>query len=127
MGDFSALGSAIYTLVDNAATVPVYNAWAPQGSAWPYVIVQRQDAQDEHTFSSQGVAADYLVKVVSKDYWPTAAERMYDAINASIDGHGGSVTGYNLLRFERQSTIEYRDPDNYWHVGGLYRVEVWEV
>ncbi len=125
--DFGALGSALYTLLDNASTAPVYNLVAPQGTVWPYVVFQRQDAQDEHTFDSAGVNADYVVKVVGKDQFPTALERMYDGIHAVIDGAGMPVTGYNLLRMERQTTIEYRDTDMFWHVGGLYRVEIWEA
>ncbi len=124
---FSALGSALYMLVDAATTTPVYYGLAPQGQPQPYVIVQRQEGRDEHTFSSQGVSADYVVKVVSREASPTPAQRQYDAIHAQIEG-GGTVTvsGYNLLRFERQATIEYQDPGQFWHVGGLYRVEVWE-
>jgi hypothetical protein len=127
MGDFGALGSALYTLVDGATTLPVHYALAPQGQPQPYVIVQRQDGRDEHTFTSKGLTADYVVKVVAKDQWPTAAQRTYDAIHNQIEGGGTvAVSGYNLLRFERQTTIEYQDPGQFWHVGGLYRVEVWE-
>jgi hypothetical protein len=52
---------------------------------------------------------------------------MLAAVKDNIDGAGMPVTGYNLLRMERQTTIEYRDTDMFWHVGGLYRVEIWEA
>ena len=125
--DFGALGSALYTLLDNASTAPVYNLVAPQGTAWPYVIFQRQDAQDEYTFNSTGIGADYVVKVVGKDLHPTGLERMYDGIHAYLAVTGMTVSGYTLLRMERQASIEYRDPDMFWHVGGLYRIEIWEA
>lgn len=124
---FSALGSALYTLVDAATTTPVYYGLAPQGTPPPYIILQRQEGRDERTFTGRGVSADYVVKVVSRDSWPTPAQRQYDAIHAQIENGGTvAVSGYNLLRFERQATIEYQDPGQFWHVGGLYRVEVWE-
>jgi hypothetical protein len=114
-------------LVDGATALPVFYARAPQGTQPPYVIFQRQDGRDEHTFNSKGLNADYVVKVVSKDMWPTGAQRAYDAIHGMIEGGGTVVvSGFNLLRFERQATIEYQDPGQFWHVGGLYRVEVWE-
>lgn len=127
MGDLGAVGSALYTLVDGATTLPAYYGLAPQGQPHPYVIVQRQTGRDEHTFTGRGVAAEYVVKVVTRDTWPTGAQRAYDGIHGQIEGGGTvAVSGFHLLRFERQSTIEYQDPGQFWHVGGLYRVEVWE-
>lgn len=128
MGSLAALGSAVYRLVDGATTTPVYYALAPQGTAHPFVMVQRQDAQDQHTFTGTGLTAEYVVKAVSRDQWPTAALGIYEGVHAGIEG-GGTVTvsGQRLLRFERQTVVEYRDPDGYWHVGGIYRVEIWEA
>lgn len=124
---FTALGSALYQLVDSATTIPVYYALAPQGTVPPYVILQRQEGRDERTFTGTGVSADYVVKVVSREQWPTPAQKVYDAIHGQIEGGGTvAVSGYNLLRFQRQATIEYQDPGQFWHVGGLYRLEVWE-
>lgn len=125
--DYGALGSAIYTLVDSATTLGVYNERAPQGSVPAYVVFQRQDANDTHTFTSSGVAADYVVKVVSNAYWPGSAQFTYDTIHRAIDGNLGSVNGFTLQRFERQATIQYQEPSGFWHVGGIYRVEVTEA
>ena len=49
-------------------------------------------------------------------------------LDTAINGGGTvTVTGYNLLRFERQTTIQYQEPAGFWHVGGLYSVQVWEA
>ena len=90
MGDFTALGSAIYTLVDGATPLPVFYGLAPQGQPYPYVIVQRQFGRDEHTFTGKGLAAEYAVKVLSKDTWPQPAQVLYDGLHGQIEG-GGTV------------------------------------
>lgn len=124
MGDLVAMGSAIYTMLDNASTVPVHYALAPQGSACPYVVVQRQSGRDDYSFTGRMISADYVVRVVSDRNWPTQAATIYDTLHASIQDGLGTVTGLKTLRFRRTSTIEYRDGDGYWHVGGLYRVDM---
>lgn len=129
---YLAIGSAMYTLLDSATSLPVYNERAPQGTVTPYVIFNRQDARDTYTMSGKpSINADYVVKVVSADYGPTAAQSAYDSLHGSIN-HGGTVTvnGYTLTHFERQSTIQYQEPitgGGFWHVGGIYRVQVWEA
>ena len=128
MGDISAIGSAVYRLVDAATALSVYSDRAPQGTVAPYVIFQRQEGRDEYTFTGNGINADYVVKVVSNAYSPSAAQTAYEAIHTAINGGGTvTVTGYNLLRFERQTTIQYQEPAGFWHVGGLYSVQVWEA
>ena len=63
--DFTAMSSALYSVLNAAATVDVYYALAPQGSTPPYTIFQRSAAVDDYTFTSSGVSADYIVKVIS--------------------------------------------------------------
>jgi hypothetical protein len=126
MGDMVAMGSAIRSMIDTASTVPVYYALAPQGSACPYIVFQRQAGRDEYSFTGRMVSADYVVRVVSDRNWPTQAATLYDTLHDSIQDGLGTVTGLRTLRFRRQSTIEYRDGDGYWHAGGLYRVDVSE-
>ena len=127
MGDFIALGSAITTACDNASTVPVYYARAPQGSACPYIIVNRQAAIDEYDWGGTALSTDYQIKVVSDRQWPAQAATLYDALHAGIQGTALTITGYSALRCERESTIEYGDGEGFWHVGGLYRVDVYKT
>ena len=124
--DITALGSAIYTLLDTSATVSIYNQRAPQGSTPPYGIFSRQSAVDEYTFTSAGVGADYAVKCVSNRVWPGEAAEIYQGLHAIMQNGALSVTGFLLLRNERGSTFEFQDREGFWHVGGLYRVEVQE-
>lgn len=122
MGDFVAIGSALYKACGTAT--PVYYGIAPQGSACPYVVINRQAAIDEYTFNTASLSADYQVKVVSDRQWPTEAATLYDALHTVIQGKALTITGYSALRCERESTIEYRDGGGFWHVGGLYRIDV---
>lgn len=124
--DFTAFGSALYSALGGGTASPaVYYAMAPQGSTPPYVIVQRQSALDERTFTGQGVSADYVVKVISNRQWPNEAWNAYGTVHATLDSKQLNITGYTALRCERRSTIEYLDPERFWHVGGVYRIDAW--
>lgn len=124
--DLTAFGSAIYSKLGGTAASPaVYYALAPQGSQPPYIIVQRLSAVDEYTFTGQGVSADYVVKVVSNRQWPVEAWNAYGTVHSTLQDASLSITGFTALRCERRSTVEYIDPERYWHVGGIYRVEAW--
>ena len=70
----AALGSAIATAL-SGGTVGVFDTLAVQGGTPPYVIFQAQSAGDhEYTFSSTGLRADYVVKVLSNRTWPGEAQ-----------------------------------------------------
>lgn len=122
--DLAILGSAIHSTLDAATTLNVYQAIAPQGTPPPYVIFNRQDARDTYTFNSHGIDADYLVKVVDDATWSTPAQRAYDAVHDAIQNASPTYSGKTALRFRRDTVIEFRDSAGYWHVGGVYRVEV---
>jgi hypothetical protein len=126
--DFTALGSALFARLNNQGTVGVYYGLAPQGGTPPYCIIQRQAAVNEYTFGTAGggVSTDYMVKIVSNRNWPGEAYQVYTHVHNAMQDAPLTVTGFTLLRCRRQSTIEYRDTDGYWHVGGLYRLDLWE-
>ena len=124
--DIAAIGSAIYSRIGTAGTVGVYSDLAPQGSAPPYCIYQQQAAPDEYTFTSHMVSADYVVKIVSNRTWAGEAQQIYGHIHTLMQDAPLSVSGFSLMRCRRQSTIKYRDGDGFWHVGGLYRIDVHE-
>lgn len=125
--DMMAMGSAIYNkLGGTAATPAVYYALAPQSTQPPYVIVQRLSAADEYTFTGQGVSAEYVVKVVSNRQWPSEAWAAYGTVHNTLQDASLTIPGYTALRCERSSTVEYIDPERFWHVGGIYRVEAWQ-
>lgn len=124
MGDFVAVGSALYAACDNASTVPVYYGLVPQGSALPAIVLNRQSGVDERSWPGHILSTDYQVKVISNRNYPSEAAAAYDALHTALDGTALTVTGFTALRCERVSTVEFRDPDGYWHVGGIYRIDV---
>lgn len=127
MSDFAALGSAIRSQLGTAFGASVYYALKPQGvGVYPVIIFQRQSALDGYTFGPNGdeVSADYVVKVVGQDAYPTQLYGLYGSVHAKLQDASLSVTGWTALRCARQSTIEYRDGDGYWHVGGVYRIDL---
>jgi len=123
--DFQAIGSALYSALGGTAGTAFYGL-APQGQAPPYVTLQRQSANDEYTFDGNGVSADYLVTAISNREWPGAeAYPRYATAHALLQGTQLAVTGYQALRCQRTNTVEYRDQQGYWHVGGVYRIDIW--
>lgn len=123
---YTALGSALFSYLDNAATVNVYQDRGPQGGTPPYCVYQRQAATDEYVFGDTNgiVNADYVVRIVSNRTWAGEAELVYAHVHAALQHGTVSVSGHTRLRCERMSSIKYLDSENYWHVGGLYRVAV---
>lgn len=122
--DFSAFASAVYSALGGTAATPrAYYAHAPQGSTPPYTVFQRMTATDEYTFDSNGIGADYVVKVISNRQWPGEAYAAYGSVHAAIQAEHLTMSGFTALRCERRSTVEYMDNDRYWHVGGIYRIE----
>lgn len=142
---FSALGSALYSRLGTVSytyntngtatatgTLGTYYALAPQNTNPPYVIVQMASALDDYTFGTatnkHGESMDYIVKVISDRYGPTAqAYGIYGQVHDALQDAPLSVAGNQLLRCRRTSRIEYMDSEKYWHVGGLYRIDVWET
>src|SRR5210317_2039147 len=109
--DFTALGSAIYTVLNAAATVNIYYALAPQGGTPPYAIFQRSAAADNYHFASGGVNADYVLKVISNRNWPSEAQEIYGHLHDAFDDSALSVSGYTYLRCRRDSSLEFRDDE----------------
>ena len=142
---FSAIGSALYSRLGTASyvhntngtattsgTLGTYYALAPQGVNPPYIIVQLASALDDYTFGTaankHGFDSDYIIKVISDRYYPTAqAYGIYGQLHNYLQDAPLSVTGHQLLHCRRTSLIEYLDSDGYWHVGGLYRLNAWET
>jgi hypothetical protein len=124
MGDMVAVGSALYSACAGLTATPVYYALAPQGGTPPYVVIGQQAGVDEYTFTGRDLNSEYQVMVISDRGWPTEAATIYDNLHGQLNGRALTVAGYTALRCERTATIEYRDTDGYWHVGGLYRVDV---
>ena len=128
MSDFAALGSAIYSRLGTALGGSVYYGLGPQNAtSYPCIIFQRQAAIDGYTFGTANngdVSADYTVKAVGQSLWPTSLYALYGSAHARLNNALGTVTGWSTLRCERRSTLEYRDQDGYWHVGGVYRIDI---
>ena len=142
---FSAIGSAIYARLGTVSytynsngtatvtgTLGTHYAIATQNSNPPYVIFQMASALDDYVFGTaanrHGESMDYIVKVVTDRYDPTEqAYGIYGQTHDALQDAPLSVAGNQLLRCRRTSRIEYQDSEKYWHVGGLYRLDIWET
>lgn len=131
---YSRLGTVSYTYHTNgtattSGTLGTYDSLAPQGTNPPYVIFQFADSLDEYKWgAAHGESQDFIVKAVSDRGYPNAqAHGIYAQTHGALQDAPLSVNGNVLLRCRRISRIRYQDPDKYWHVGGVYRIDVWET
>lgn len=119
----AALGSALYSVL-SGGTVNIYQGVAPQGGTPPFCVFQLQSAVDGYTFDSEDVSADYMVRVISDRNWPSEAISIYDHLHGLLQDGNLSVSDYAVLRCRRRSSVQFRDPEGFWHVGGIYRIDV---
>ncbi len=142
MNSFAAVGSAIYGRlgtvvytynVGGTATVTgtlgTYDSLSAQGAATPYVIFQLQTSVDEYAFGAEhGESLDVVLKSVTNRQWASQQGfTIYDTAHHALQDAPLMVSGADLLRCRRQSRLQYRDRDGYWHVGGVYRLDFWET
>lgn len=122
------IGSAVYGVL-SAGTVPVFHTIAPQGSAVPYAIMQpQQPGVDSYTFGAgREISADWVVKVISDRQWPGEAINLFTYMDGLMQDAALAVAGWRVLRCRRLSSLQYQDPDRFWHVGGVYRVDLSKV
>jgi len=125
----AAIGSALYSRLADQGTVNTYHTLAPQQGTPPYCTFNPQNPGiDGYVMSGSAmVSTDYVVKVVSNRNWPTEAIDIYTHIHNAVQDLGTAVPGYSLMYCRRTSGVQYRDPDGYWHVGGLYRIDIQEA
>lgn len=129
MSDFTAFASAIYGAIGSALGSAVYYGLAPQGTNPPYVVFARQSGVDSYylyggtAVGNWDITAEYMVKVIDDGLWPGVAQAAYGTVHTMMQDAALSITGFTALRSRRVQTLEYRDDDGFWHIGGIYQVE----
>jgi len=113
-----------------AGTASVYDGVVPRGAALDYVIFAPTGGGDENITKTRFKNLVWSVKGVSDDSAQKAGE-----IDAEIDAllHGGniSVTGWGVFWCMREADFEYVETTlegrNVWHVGGTYRIRMYQT
>lgn len=127
---YARLGTVQYSYfagtVPVSGSVSVVNTLAPQQTAPPYIVFQQQAGLDDYKFGDYSDESfDYVAKVVSLKAYPTMeAQPIYSGVHTALQDAPLSVSGQQVLRVRRMSRIKYRDTGGYWHVGGLYRLDI---
>lgn len=126
MNDLLNVGSAIFNHINTNGTVTTYYQKARQSATVPYCLVYFMTANDDYTFSDNGLNADYIIKVISDKNFPEEAIRLYGNIHELFQNAQLSIPGYDILRVRRESPIQYEDQSHFWNVGGLYNIDIWK-
>lgn len=129
---YSRLGTVVYTYLAGAGTalvtgtLPTFNTMATQGLLPPYVTFQLQSSIDGYAWGNhEEESNDFVVKVVSlRSFLAQEAYPVYGTIHAALQDAPLSVTGFRVMKVRRTSRIQYRDNSSYWHVGGIYRLDL---
>lgn len=109
-----------------SGSVGVYNTLAVQQTTTPYLVFQLQSGIDDYAFGDKREESlDYVVKAVSVRSYPShEANPIYETAHDALQDAPISVAGYGVMRVRRTSRVRYRDSQGYWHVGGLYRIDL---
>lgn len=111
-----------------ASSTSVYDKVAPQGSALPYVIFQKQTGSPRYTMG--GPAYDdnvYLVKAVAESPSAKVAGQIAERVDALLTDGSLTLTSGSLMVMRRQQDVEYAetaDGRTFQHVGATYLIGV---
>lgn len=120
MNHILSVGSGLLSVV--GTIVPFYYETAPQFVSSPYGIIQFMSGIDDYALDDNTWYADYIVKVVSDNYYPYNAVLNYGSVHTQLQDNTFSVSGYEIIKLRRESVISFKDDKERWHVGGLYNV-----
>lgn len=126
---FSIIGSALAGYLGTAGTVPVYQDLAITAGGAPvqppYLIYALQSGPQVYTWDGEEVQTEYQVKVVSNRENSAEATLLYKSVHDVLQDAPLTMPGsVSLLRCRRSTLVKYQDPKRFWHVGGIYRVDV---
>lgn len=124
----AAIGSAIAARLGSVpGTISLYQDVAVQGSAPPYAVYSYQTGVDLYTWDGSETQTEYQIKVVSDKENSAEATLLYSSLHGAIqDAPLTMPNGVTLLRCRRVAPVKYQDAKRFWHVGGLYRIDILE-
>jgi hypothetical protein len=105
----------------------IYHSQAPDGSSFPFVVIQKQSGVPTEAFSDPSAMDTdiWMVKGIVHDTGADVAEAIAARINVLLNDAALSISGASLLYLRRQSDVEYPEVDDgemYWHCGALFRL-----
>ena len=110
-----------------ATQTSVYHSIAPQGAAYPLVIVNRQAGSDDNKSPRRARQLLYLVKAVSNKSMKEAGA-IDKEIDKALHDQALSITGWSNYWLMRETDVQYvevaEDDRVYYHSGGIYRMRI---
>lgn len=120
-----SLLTADTAVIDAIGATRIYNTYAPEGTARPYVVFYNNGGGPENIYPGKLTSLTYLVKAVADDIDTagTIDQKLHDALH---HGEGSlSVTGYTPLRILRTGEVRLgerlQSGQIVWHAGAYYR------
>lgn len=112
-----------------ATTTSIFHRRAPQGTLFPYIVLQKQSGNPVWSFGGEPLDYEvWMVKGVDRAPSGAKAEDIRKQINRVLTDPVMNLSDGTLLYLRRESDIDYgedSDPDQIvHHVGGLYRTVI---
>lgn len=102
----------------------IYNALAPDGASYPYIIISLNSGGDENDTQIDSVDFSFVVKCVSEDV--TQAETIRKYIRTALhDANLGTNGGWSVFWCRHEQVVDYFESEQRrrtYHRGGIYRV-----
>lgn len=107
-------------------TKSIYYRFAPQGAAFPYVILSQQAGTPVYAYASRAYDNDiWLVKGIDRHEDTDRVEDIAARLDALLTDGTISISGRTQLYLRREVDITYSEEDDgveYHHAGSNYRV-----
>lgn len=113
--------------ISSAIGSRVFNAIAPQGTAFPFIVFNFQAGTDVQGNGTARIQSEnvFLVKVISEGAPDATARTVADRIDEVVGKAVHSALDSFLFNGRRQSPVRFVEPVGdirFHHVGGLYRI-----
>lgn len=108
----------------NSGTLAFYYSKAPLTVKPPFGIIDFNNGSDDYTFTDNGLESTYQIKVISDQTFPFEAASLYADVHTLIQDAPLTFSDFYLMQCRRTSPIQYQDPQGFWHIGGIYEIDI---
>lgn len=113
----------------SAITTDIYQDRAPVVAAYPFIVIQSQQATDVMGVGTARIITDsiYIVKSIAQSETYTPLIPLAKAIDLALHGVTGTLSGGSIFACIREESFRFsetEDGDHFKHLGGIYKLQL---